>query len=30
MFTVLPEAWMQDVFRTLLYAGLRKGKLMHL
>ena len=30
IFDSLPEGWMRDVFRTLLYTGMRKGELMHL
>lgn len=30
IFKALPTEWMRDVFRTLLYTGMRKGELMHL
>jgi site-specific recombinase XerD len=29
IFKELPEDWMRDIFRTLLYTGMRKGELMH-
>lgn len=30
IFKALPKEWMRDIFRTLLYTGMRKGELMHL
>ena len=30
IFKELPNEWMRDIFRTLLFTGMRKGELMHL